>query len=338
MSGTQATRPLLSKAPRQPGRSLSVSRLEEPPVTRLHRLAAHPRRTLGALAVVLAAVGITVGSGANFTASAANPGNAFSTGTLVIANSPSTALLSVTGMKPGDSPSSTVDITNTGSLAGDFALKTANPTGYTALLGQLAADGARLRRLDDHRPRLRDRHDVRLQRHGQRPHQRRRSATTPAASSTATSSRPRCRRAPTTPSRARRPASTSPGRPPSPSHRDPHAGRLGRVRRPRLPVGPPLRALEGAHHVALRDPPARPPWLRHPACRRRPDPRPRRPRAGAPGLPALRHHQRLHDRHLRPRLARVRQGRADLEPARRRRHHLPPRPGTPDSSRTASTR
>ena len=54
-------------------------------MTRLHRLAAHPRRTLGALAVVLAAVGITVGSGANFTASAANPGNAFSTGTLVIA-------------------------------------------------------------------------------------------------------------------------------------------------------------------------------------------------------------------------------------------------------------
>ena len=106
-------------------------------MTRLHRLAAHPRRTLGALAVILAAVGITVGSGANFTASAANPGNAFSTGTLVIANSPSTALLSVTGMKPGDSPSSTVDITNTGSLAGDFVLKTANPTGYAALLSQL---------------------------------------------------------------------------------------------------------------------------------------------------------------------------------------------------------
>ena len=106
-------------------------------MTRLHRLAAHPRRTLGALAVILAAVGITVGSGANFTASAANPGNAFSTGTLVIANSPSTALLSVTGMKPGDSPSSTVDITNTGSLAGDFVLKTANTTGYAALLAQM---------------------------------------------------------------------------------------------------------------------------------------------------------------------------------------------------------
>jgi hypothetical protein len=107
-------------------------------VTRLHRLAAHPRRTLGALAVVLAAVGITVGSGANFTASAANPGNAFSTGTLVIANSPSTAILSASGLKPGDSSSATVDITNTGSLAGDFALKTSNAGGANpTLLGQL---------------------------------------------------------------------------------------------------------------------------------------------------------------------------------------------------------
>jgi spore coat-associated protein N len=106
-------------------------------VTRLHALAAHPRRTLAALAVVLAAVGITVGSGANFTASAANPGNVFTTGTLLISNSSSSALLNVTGMKPGDSSSSTVDITNTGSLAGDFALKTANATGSSALLGQI---------------------------------------------------------------------------------------------------------------------------------------------------------------------------------------------------------
>jgi hypothetical protein len=65
-------------------------------------LAAHPRRTLGTLAVVLVAVGITVGSGASFTASAANPGNIFATGTLSIGNSPSTALFNATGLKPGD--------------------------------------------------------------------------------------------------------------------------------------------------------------------------------------------------------------------------------------------
>jgi spore coat-associated protein N len=106
-------------------------------VTRLHALAAHPRRTLAALAVVLAAVGITVGSGANFTASAANPGNVFTTGTLLIGDSSSSALFNATGLKPGDVKTSTVDITNTGSLAGDFVVKTANSTGYAALLGQM---------------------------------------------------------------------------------------------------------------------------------------------------------------------------------------------------------
>ena len=107
-------------------------------MTRLHRLAAHPRRTLGALAVVLAAVGITVGSGANFTASAANPGNTFATGSLSIGASPGTALFSSSGMKPGDFATGNVSITNTGSLAGDFKLTTANATG-TTLLNQLDA-------------------------------------------------------------------------------------------------------------------------------------------------------------------------------------------------------
>ena len=106
-------------------------------MTRLHALVAHPRRTLGALAVVLAAIGITVGSGASFTASAANPGNVFTTGTLTIGNTPGTALLTAGSLKPGDTATGTVDITNTGSLAGDFALKTANSTGYTALLAQM---------------------------------------------------------------------------------------------------------------------------------------------------------------------------------------------------------
>jgi spore coat-associated protein N len=106
-------------------------------MTRLSMLAAHPRRTLGALAVVLTAVGITVGSGANFTASAANPGNVFATGSLSIGNSPSTALFSVSGLRPGDVNTGTVDIENTGTLSGVFQLATANPTGDTALLGQL---------------------------------------------------------------------------------------------------------------------------------------------------------------------------------------------------------
>jgi spore coat-associated protein N len=115
---------------------IRLSPLEEV-LTRLHALVAHPRRTLGALAVVLAAVGLTVGSGASFTASAANPGNVFTTGTLTIANTPATALLTAGSLKPGDTATGTVDITNTGSLAGDFALKTANTTGDAALLAQM---------------------------------------------------------------------------------------------------------------------------------------------------------------------------------------------------------
>jgi spore coat-associated protein N len=106
-------------------------------VSRLHALSARPLRTLAALAVVLAAVGITVGSGANFTASAANAGNVFAAGTLSIGNGGNTALLTTSAMKPGDSANGTVDVQNTGTVAGDFTLTTSNPSGSTTLLGQL---------------------------------------------------------------------------------------------------------------------------------------------------------------------------------------------------------
>jgi spore coat-associated protein N len=113
-------------------------------VSRLSALAAHPRRTVGALAVVLAAVGITVGSGANFTARAANPANTFTAGTLSIDNSKgngssATAVLSAPNLKPGDSAPGVVDIQNSGSLAGAFTLSTGTASDSTgvSLLGQL---------------------------------------------------------------------------------------------------------------------------------------------------------------------------------------------------------
>ena len=106
-------------------------------MSRLSALAAHPRRTVGALAIVLAAVGITVGSGANFTAHAANPANTFTAGTLTIGSSTSSALFSAPNMKPGDSVNGTVDIANTGSLPGTFTLSTSNAVDTGALLGQL---------------------------------------------------------------------------------------------------------------------------------------------------------------------------------------------------------
>jgi spore coat-associated protein N len=90
---------------------------------RIQVLARHPRRTLIALATVLAAIGVAVGSGAVFTAQSANPANTFASGTLTMSNSKdNVAVLSASGMKPGDSTSGTVDIENTGTLSGTFSL------------------------------------------------------------------------------------------------------------------------------------------------------------------------------------------------------------------------
>ena len=106
-------------------------------MSRLNVLAAHPRRTLSTLALVLAAVGITVGSGANFTASKANANNTFASGSLSIANSPTGAILTVPAMKPGDTADGYVDIENTGTLSGAFSLTSSTETGSAVLLGAL---------------------------------------------------------------------------------------------------------------------------------------------------------------------------------------------------------
>ncbi|MEY2535046.1 MAG: spore coat-associated protein [bacterium] len=107
-------------------------------MSRLSALAARPRRTVSALAVVLAAVGVTVGSGANFTAHSANPSNTFTAGTLTIGSSQASAVLSAANLKPGGTTSGTVDIQNTGSLPGAFTLSTSNGVDSApSLLGQL---------------------------------------------------------------------------------------------------------------------------------------------------------------------------------------------------------
>jgi hypothetical protein len=98
-------------------------------MSRLAPLTRHPRRTLATLATVLAAVGVTVASGADFTASSANPSNVFSTGTLSMNNSSaSSAILTAAGLRPGATASTgTVDIANTGSLSGTFTLTRGTP-------------------------------------------------------------------------------------------------------------------------------------------------------------------------------------------------------------------
>jgi hypothetical protein len=93
-------------------------------MSRLQVLAAQPRLALGALVTLLLAAGAVVGSGADFTASSANPANTFSSGTLSVANSKAgTAILSASNLRPGDpAQTGTVDIENDGSLSGTFTL------------------------------------------------------------------------------------------------------------------------------------------------------------------------------------------------------------------------
>jgi hypothetical protein len=98
-------------------------------MSRARVLAANPRLALGALLTVLLAAGAVVGSGADFTASSANPSNTFASGTLSIVNSKEgTAVLSASGLRPaGTAAVGTVDIENSGSLNGAFTLSRTTP-------------------------------------------------------------------------------------------------------------------------------------------------------------------------------------------------------------------
>lgn len=88
---------------------------------------ASPRKVLAGLFAMLAATGLAVGSGANFNSASANPSNVFSAGTLAHSNSKAnSAVLTASGLKPGDTANGTVDIQNTGTLAGAFTLTKAN--------------------------------------------------------------------------------------------------------------------------------------------------------------------------------------------------------------------
>jgi hypothetical protein len=91
---------------------------------RLKILADQPRLALGALLTILLAAGAVAGSGADFTATSANPSNTFAAGTLTIGNSKQgVAVLSASDLRPGEAPvNGVVDIENTGSLSGDFEL------------------------------------------------------------------------------------------------------------------------------------------------------------------------------------------------------------------------
>jgi len=79
------------------------------------------------LAVLLLAASVVIGSGANFTSASANPSNVFTAGNLAHTNSKAgAAILTAALMKPGDTATGTVTITNSGNIAGQFSLATSN--------------------------------------------------------------------------------------------------------------------------------------------------------------------------------------------------------------------
>ncbi len=98
-------------------------------MSRLSILARHPKRMLLGIGALALAATIAVGTGAVFTSSSANPNNTFSAGTLSQSNSKdNAAILTATGMLPGDIATGTVVITNSGDVAGTFTLSQSNIT------------------------------------------------------------------------------------------------------------------------------------------------------------------------------------------------------------------
>jgi hypothetical protein len=93
-------------------------------LSRLKVLTSQPKLALGALLTLLLAAGAVVGSGADFTATSANPANTFASGTLTVGNSKAgVAVLSASNLRPGAAAQTgDVDIENTGSLSGAFTL------------------------------------------------------------------------------------------------------------------------------------------------------------------------------------------------------------------------
>jgi spore coat-associated protein N len=91
---------------------------------------ASPGRVVGVLFALMAAAAMAVGSGANFNSTSANVGNVVSAGILKHTNSGGT-ILNVGAIKPGETKSGTVTLTNTGNIDGALSLKASSVTPVT---------------------------------------------------------------------------------------------------------------------------------------------------------------------------------------------------------------
>jgi hypothetical protein len=93
------------------------------------------------LAILVLTATALVASSASFTATSANPGNMFTSGSLGISNTQSGAILTALNMKPGEYIEGSATIGNTGSIPGTFKLAgvmdTARADYSTAFAGYL---------------------------------------------------------------------------------------------------------------------------------------------------------------------------------------------------------
>jgi hypothetical protein len=105
---------------------------------------ANPRKILLSLSALAVASAVIMASGANCTSSTANPGNTYTAGDLKQSNSKNgSAVFSANLMKPGETRSGTVDITNTGDIDGVFTLNKSNlsqTAGFASKLNLVVTD------------------------------------------------------------------------------------------------------------------------------------------------------------------------------------------------------
>ena len=103
------------------------------------------RRLLVPLATLAAAGALVVGSGADFTSASANSQSVVTSGTLTQSNSrDNAAIFNVTNIKPGDTVTGSVTITNTGSLPAKFSVTETDTGNFTdrTLLSMTIKQGA----------------------------------------------------------------------------------------------------------------------------------------------------------------------------------------------------
>lgn len=99
---------------------------------------ANPRKALMSLCALAIASAVIFASGANFTSQTANPGNTYTAGNFEHTNSKNgAAVFTASLMKPGETRSGTVDITNTGDLDGVFTLSKSNLTQTASFASKL---------------------------------------------------------------------------------------------------------------------------------------------------------------------------------------------------------